>query len=231
MYQVETEQFNGPLDLLLKLIQDKELNISQISLAKIADQYLNYLETHEGEIDPDGLADFLWIGSKLIYLKSRLLVPTVADDEEDEDLDDLAKQLKLYKEYIEASKDISNILKKQRICYLATHFEIIAGFYPPRNFSIKDLEKNFQQILLNIIPLNKLPQRTIRRIISLRQRISEIKDFIFSRPKTNFNSLLNDKQCSSEIIVTFLALLELSKQNSINLSQEELFAEIKITKA
>ncbi|MFA7662676.1 MAG: ScpA family protein [Patescibacteria group bacterium] len=229
MYQVELEQFNGPLELLLKLIQDKELNISQISLAKIADQYLTYLEAHESEIDPDELADFLWIGSKLIYLKSRLLVPTMSD-EEDEELDDLEKQLKIYKEYLDASKQIIKIIKQQRFSYSQAHQESVVGFYPPQNFKISDLGVAFSRVLSGIIPMNKLPQKTIQRIISLKERISEVRDYILRQTKTRFSSLLSDKKDPSEIIVTFLAVLELSKQNSIHLVQEELFAEIEIAK-
>jgi len=229
MYQVDLEQFNGPLDLLLKLIQGKELDISKISLVKIADQYLAYLDEHEGEIDTDGLADFLWIGSKLIYLKSRLLVP-IAIDEDDEELDDLEKQLKIYKEYLDASKDITKTIKQKNFCYSAVRQELVAGFYPPQNFKIGDLQSAFERVLSDLVPINKLPQRAIARIVSLKQRIGEIKNYILKRARINFNALLQNKKCSSEIIVTFLAVLELSKQNSVDILQDELFSEIKIAK-
>lgn len=229
MYQVELEQFNGPLDLLLKLIQDKELDISQISLAKIADQYLSYIESHEVEIDPDGLADFLWIGSRLIYIKSRLLVPKV-EEEDEGDADDLEAQLKIYREFLDASKELGEIIKTEKFSYCRPRQEKVAGFYPPKNLNAKDLKNSFEKILQDLEPLNKLSKKRITRIVSLKQRISQVKDFIFRRAKVGFNSLVANKKDRHEVIVTFLAVLELNKSNSVALKQEGLFSEIKISK-
>src|SRR3989344_5157057 len=102
MHSFRLEQFEGPLDLLLQLIEQQELDITTVSLAKVTDQYLQYLEELE-RIVPEEVADFLLVASKLIYLKSKYLLPDLAVADE-QDSGDLERQLKMYRQFYEASK-------------------------------------------------------------------------------------------------------------------------------
>ena len=92
MYNIKTEQFNGPYDLLLNLIEAKNLDVSEISLSLITDQFLNYLD-QEDIVNSDELADFLVVASKLLLIKSKMLLPEL--HEEDDEVDDLEKHLKI----------------------------------------------------------------------------------------------------------------------------------------
>ena len=103
--KIKIENFEGPLDLLLQLIEREELDITTVSLLDVADQYINYLSKIEDK-KPEMLADFLLIAAKLLYIKSRALLPELETDS-DEDSMDLARQLKMYKKFVEASKILS----------------------------------------------------------------------------------------------------------------------------
>ena len=101
MYKVKLEQFQGPLDLLLQLTEEKKLDITEISLAKVTDQYLTYLKNSE-VISLDDLANFLIIASRLILIKSRMLLPTLElSKEEEQDIETLKRQLEEYKRYFQ----------------------------------------------------------------------------------------------------------------------------------
>ena len=110
-YRVQLEDWQGPLDLLLQLIESQQMDITKVSLSKVADQFIAYMNLKPVQLEET--ADFLVIAAKLIYIKSKALLPTLSL--EDEEGIDLEKQLKMYKEYLEAAKKIQLILKKKKV--------------------------------------------------------------------------------------------------------------------
>jgi len=100
-FTVSQEKFSGPLQILLELLDKKELEIKDVALAEIADDYLDYMD--RTEVPPEAMADFLVIASRLIYLKSRELMPFLRIEEEDEKIENLEDQLRLYRLFIEAA--------------------------------------------------------------------------------------------------------------------------------
>ena len=111
-YTVRLQQFEGPLDLLLELIEKEKLDITEISLASVAEQYLEYLNNLQN-ISPGVLVNFLTVASKLILIKSRSILPTLEiSEEEEEEIQDLKKQLEEYKKFKDASKIIGKIVEK-----------------------------------------------------------------------------------------------------------------------
>lgn len=229
MHQIHLEQFEGPLDLLLQLIEKQKLQITEISLAKITDQYLDYIDS-SGNIASEEVADFLLIASKLIYLKSRYLLPSLQLETE-EDADDLAKQLKIYRQYYEASKEINRMWMRKRFHYIrsaAYKLEQEVGFNPPPNLQKEMMLDIFQVVLNRIERIVNLPKVVIAKAISIAEKINHIKDLIKNSKKLKFSSLLKDKKNKTEAIISFLAMLELVKQRDITVSQEGLFSELNI---
>ena len=104
------EQFEGPLDLLLRMIEEEKMDVTQVALSKVTDQFIQYLTGIE-EKQPEELADFLVVASKLLLIKSRVLLPQVVLEEDGSDLE---KQLRIYKEYLEASKILHKIILKKK---------------------------------------------------------------------------------------------------------------------
>ncbi|MBU4421689.1 segregation/condensation protein A [Candidatus Parcubacteria bacterium] len=229
MYNIKLEQFEGPLDLLLQLIEKEDLDINQISLAKIADEYIDYVE-HQDHIPAGELADFLLIASKLLYIKSKSLLPYLVWDEADEDATSLEEQLKLYKEFVEASQKIDSLIKNGRYLFSRERAVLPVGFYPPKKLKASELRRIFMEILNRIEPLIKKGKEIKQQVVSIRQKIDDLKRMIGKKAKLGFREFVGKAKNKTEVVVSFLALLELIKQKIINVSQEELFKEIEISK-
>ena len=231
MSKVVLEQFEGPLDLLLKLIEKDKLVITEISLAHITDQYLNYIEESK-ELIPEEVADFLLIASKLIYLKSKHLLPDFNLEDED-DASSLENQLKIYRQYYDASKNIYKILNKKRFLYVRINIyklEKLEGFFPPHKINKIILEDTFKIILNRIEKIIELPKRVIAKAVSIGERIEDIKRLIKNNNKISFKDIIKKKDNKIETVISFLAMLELVKQREVIVEQDKLFGDLNISK-
>lgn len=228
MYQLKLEQFEGPLDLLLKLIEEEKLKINDISLAVVTNRYLEYLNSTTN-LTVEELADFLTIAAKLILIKSRTLLPSLVFEEEGFSLE---KQLKIYKEYYDASKVIEKIAKNKSQSFSRQMPFILKAvkFIPPFNFSLNRLKEIFQQVLKNLEFLELMPKAAIEKTLNITEKIELIKKLIIANISFGFSKLLRQAQDRTELVVSFLAVLELVKQRIIIADQKNLFEEIKINK-
>jgi segregation and condensation protein A len=231
MYTFKTEEFEGPLDILLKLIEDKKLEITEISLAQVADQFLEYLEKRRS-ISPAVLADFLVIASRLILIKSKALLPTLEiTEDEEENIEDLKRQLQEYKKFKELAKSLNRMAKKKYISYSRpAYFSFQSVFYPPRNVGKKDIYKSFSRFLSKLPEPEKIAEQVIREVVSLEDKIKQIKESLKERAEFAFEKMLNKNSSSEETIVSFLAVLELVRQRIINVRQDKIFQEIILKK-
>ncbi|HNV12771.1 MAG TPA: segregation/condensation protein A [bacterium] len=233
MIDIKIDQFQGPLSLLLRIIEKEELDITSVSLAKIADEYLEYIQNSQ-EILPERMADFLLMASKLIYLKSKALLPYLFSPEDEEEVEDLEKQLKMYKDFVDLSNKIQKIIGKKKFSFSRIinknnrRFSFLGDyFFPPKNVKKDDLYNSFLKVLeRNKNEEEKLEEETIKSEISIDERISFIKNLINKKIKINFTKILQEARSKTEIIVNFLAVLELSKQRELVFNQVELFSEI-----
>ena len=228
MYKIKLDQFEGPLDLLLRLIEGEKLDIGQVSLAKITEQYIEYLDQAEN-LKPEELADFLVIAAKLLLIKSRMLLPSIGDEIEKESFE-LEAQLKIYKEYLEASKKLHKIILKRNFSFPRQKNIVVSGFVAPENADKNALFNYFSKILKGLEPLVRIPKAAIRRVLSLKEKIKEIQEIIFQGKKLEFKHLIKKSSSKTDIIMSFLALLELVKQRTIFVVQEESFEEIIISR-
>ena len=230
-YTVHLQQFEGPLDLLLELIEKEKLDITEISLARVAEQYLEYLNNFQN-ISPNILVDFLTVASKLILIKSRSILPTLEiSEEEEEEIQDFKKQIEEYKKFKEASKVIGKIIEKNKISYSRESFiGIQTFFYPPKNINTKDLYNFFKQVLKRLPTVEKLSKETVKEVITLQEKIKDLQKNLEKRAKLNFEATLKNTSSKTDIIVSFLAILELSKQRIIWIEQTEIFGKITLNK-
>jgi segregation and condensation protein A len=238
MMDFQTEKFQGPLGLLLQMIEAQEMDITEIALANIADQYVQYVERAE-DIDPEEIADFLLIASRLLYIKSKALLPYLSADEEEEVFDDLEKQLRMYKEFIEASVKVSDLIKKEQLMLTPVFSKTIRQekqleitFAPPTKLEVSDLHETYLNILavLEKRQEQKLPEERMEIKINIEDRISHIRSLLAEQLSISFHKLLEKSQSKVEVIVNILAMLELAKQRELEFEQVELFSEIKILK-
>lgn len=230
--QIKVEKFEGPLDLLLQMIDEEKLDITEVSLANIADQFVEHIQTRS-DIDPEELADFLVIATKLLLIKSRTLLPYLVPGDEEEEIEDFANQLKIYKEFLEASRKIEEMLKKKDLMF-AKEFnkQLLVGekfFYPPKNVTKNVLQKAFKEVVSRLKPAEVLPEERIMKAVKVEDKIRKIKALLKKLNKFDFTKLIDGKCVKIDVIISFLAMLEMMKQRAIAVEQRGLFSGIKIT--
>lgn len=226
-YAVKLEQFEGPLDLLLELIEAEKLDISQVSLARVTDGYLQYVQEHP-EIPPEELADFLVIASRLLFIKSRILLPFLQAVAQEE-AGDLESQLRIYKEYLDASKLVEAMIGKRRFLYVhekLPHVEI--GFAPPKKLTAGAMADLLRAVIARLEPVVKVPRAIVEKTVSIHEKIRQIQSLISTASNVKFSSVLASAESRTEVIVCFLALLELVKQRSVVVEQEKMWGDIVI---
>ncbi|NTV40728.1 MAG: segregation/condensation protein A [Candidatus Moranbacteria bacterium] len=229
VYQIKIEQFEGPLDLLLQLTEQEKLDITRVSLAQIADQYLQYISQAEN-ITLQNLADFLSVASKLILIKSKALLPLLEfSEEEEEEIKDLEHQLAEYKKFKDAAREL-DLLFKNPLHFFARESFLGQGmvFYPPEKITSNDLLKAFSKALGEIPVVEKLEQEMIREVLTLEEKILHLQDKLREKVQTSFSELIANTADKVEVVVSFLAMLEMVKQRIIHVEQGELFSEIKL---
>ncbi|MCK5123298.1 MAG: segregation/condensation protein A [Candidatus Pacebacteria bacterium] len=228
-YQSQEKIFEGPLDLLLDLIEKEELEVTDVSLAQVADQFLKYLENSEN-VSPEYLADFLLVAGKLILIKSKAILPTLElEKEEEEDIEELKARLKEYQKFKEIAKELRKLESRKKMLFSRQSYSGMKTiFCPPKKLSALDLQNIFESVLDKLPKVEILAKETIKKVISIKDKIEYLKKSLLERINLTFHSAIADKKDKVEIVVTFLAMLELVRNNLVFIEQEEMFGEIKI---
>lgn len=231
-YQSKEKLFEGPLDLLLELIEKEKLEITDLALAQVADQFLGYLEGAREDITPDHMADFLLVAGKLILIKSKAILPLLElEQEEEEDIEDLKIRLIEYRKFKEISKEIKKLAERKKTLFSRQSYSgVDAIFCPPKSISAKDLENIFFDVVSKLPDISHLQKKTILEVISIKEKIEHIKRSLAAKVETSFKDMILNSRSKVEVIITFLAMLELVRKNFIVIEQVEVFGEIKITR-
>jgi len=228
-YKDRKKIFEGPLDLLLELIEKEKLDVTEVSLAQVAGQFLDYLENSR-EISPQNLADFLLVAGKLILIKSKAILPMLElEKEEEEDIEELKARLKEYQKFKEILKEIIKLESRKKMFFSRQSYSGIKTiFCPPENISGSDLKNIFEDIIEKIPKFKSLPQETIKEIISMKDKIEDLKRSLSQRIEMTFKDATAGVKTKVEVIVTFLAVLELVRKNIVIAEQADMFGDIKI---
>jgi len=233
-YKVKLEIFEGPLDLLLYLIKRDEIDIYDIPIEHITRQYLDYMEAFK-VLDLDIAGEFVVMAANLIYIKSRSLLPVQqqAEEEAEEETDprwELVRQLLEYKKFKEAAGILGEREAVQSSLFARTpETPEVSAERPISEVSIFDLINAFQKVLKRV---NKTED--LREIFEENFTVSDKIDFVLkmtsSRIAVRFSELFATAASRTEIVVTFLALLELIRLKQIGMTQSEQFGEIELTR-
>jgi segregation and condensation protein A len=229
-YTIATPVYEGPLDLLLQLIERAELDITKLSLALITDQYLEYIHKLTN-LEADEVSAFLVVAAKLLQIKSEALLPRPPQREpgEEDPGEALAKQLILYKRY----REIAVILNQRESDGLRTYLRVapppkLEGSFDLTGISIEDITAAAQEIFSTLNLPDALSSVVPPSRVTIREKITLITDALRHRKSISFRSLVNHDPSRLEIVVTFLALLELIKRHLVRVSQDGLFGEISL---
>lgn len=229
-YQVKLPVFEGPLDLLLYLIEREELDITAVSLAAVTEQYLAYMNLLENLV-VDQIADFLVIAAKLIFIKSQALLPRPPEMQVEEDVgDDLVRQLLAYKQFKEVAKGLGQREEEglRSFIRLAPPPKIESANVDLTGITVEDLLAAVRRALAVAEPAPPVGDVVKPFTITIRDQIALIERTLVTQPRISFTQLLRQAHSRVEIIVTFLAVLELYKRQRIEVVQEQMFGEIVI---
>jgi len=227
-FEVKLQAFSGPLQLLLELIEQKEMPITEVSLAQVTDGYLQYVNTHE--VPPEELADFLVVASKLLLLKSRAILPDPEPVEEEVDPSLLAEQLRLYKAFVDVSAHIDERFSgaTRMFARRTMAIEPKTEYQMPENAGPERLRGAFAALLKCLSPFFSLRQASLERVVSVNERLEQIRGAVLQRSRMTFRDVLQGSKSKSDVVVSFLALLELVKQKTVNTIQGDTFSDIVI---
>ncbi|TDJ53939.1 MAG: segregation and condensation protein A [Nitrospina sp.] len=233
-YQLKLDIFEGPLDLLLHLIKEQKMDIHDISVAEISNQYLSYLDLMN-DLNLDVAGEYLVMAAELTRLKSKILLPSHGEDEDGEEgtdpRDELARRLMEYQRYKHAAGDLRNLeYERQQLFSRGSEIQIEEGEEEVIvDATVFDLFSAFKQVL---------SQRTFKEdfeikitTLSVSERITRVLDTLNENESVTFESLFVDNRTKQEIIVTFLALLELMRMSLIRVQQGTHFETIRVYRA
>ncbi len=239
---VRLDSFSGPLDLLYHLIEKNEIDIYDIPIAELTDQYIEFISREENK-NMEGMSEFVVMAASLIEIKSRMLLPKPQTDEEEEDpREELVQKLIEYKKY----KSVTEILSKR--CEEASHVffrepdiiipELMKKDELPveeclKGLTMEDLYKAFRDVMIR-------KEKKVDRVRSgfksvkhdnftVDEKIVSLKSVLKVSPKVKFYDMFSKDTTREEILVTFLALLELIRRHNVSVEQDDIFGEIFIS--
>lgn len=235
-YSIKLNNFEGPLDLLCHLIDKNKMDIYDINLSEIIDQYVEFLNQME-QMNLEVTSEFLVMSSTLLYLKSKHLLPKVDEEEEEITEEELIRRIIEYKKYKEITKKLKeNFLEYSKRFYRGTeeielpkqkiedeyNSEIIPDLYR------KLLQRNAEKINENAANIEKI---AITETYTVGDKVKEMYRALIKYKKFNFNKLFSvKKRNKNEVVTAFSGLLEMSRRNKVITEQEEIFGDIEVEK-
>ncbi len=234
---VKLAVYDGPLDLLLDLIKKNEMNIYDIPISEITKQYLAYIQQLK-QLDLEVAGEFIVMAATLIYIKSKMLLPTEKDDEEGEGQDpraELVRKLLEYQAFKEAAKGLGLLQSERGKMFTRQISDYYLGELSPEDVGIDTFSANFFDLVVafqNILSKKeaKNQHEVFEEVISIEEKMIQIQSYLTEKKKISFFDLFSENWTRNELIATFLAVLEIVRTRFAWVRQEKQFGEIMIEK-
>ncbi|MEK7208530.1 MAG: ScpA family protein [Patescibacteria group bacterium] len=225
-FTIKQGKFEGPLDVLLALIERRQMHISDVALSRVTDDFLGYLKNSSDFPIPEA-AQFAYVASTLLLIKSKALLPQLAlSEEEEESMEDLQNRLKLLQRFRELSRHVRSRFAVAPM-FLQLEREITPVFAPPKELSLKLLVDSIRAVLAALPKPEALAKVAVKKILSLEEMIEDLKGRISTALRMSFREFAGMHRGERvTVIVGFLAMLELVKNGLITVRQEETHGEI-----
>ncbi len=223
-FQVNMGEFSGPLDLLLTLIEERKMLVSDVSLSKVADDFVAFVKSHDSF--PAGqAAHFILIAATLLLLKSRSLLPVLSlTEEEEENISDLEKRLSLYKIFRNAGRTLGQL--DRRLFFGGLKRDISPLFSPSPDLGVESIQEAITAVLMRAPQQEKKREVSIKSVISLDEMMGNLASRLEQALSTTFKDFVGSPEDTREIVVGFLAVLELVKRGTLLVEQEGRFSDI-----
>lgn len=229
-YTVDTPVYQGPLDLLLQLIERAELDITKLALAQVTDQFLGYMRTLQ-ELKAERVSEFIVVAARLMQIKSEALLPrpVVRQPDEEDPGEALVQQLLLYKRF----KELASLLTLRQDTALRSYLRMapppkVEGRLDLSGMTAEDVYRAAMKVHAKADA--RAPLRTVVAAprVTIREKIKAIADVLRQKTVTTFRELVSGTPDRLHVVVTFLAMLELVRRYRIAAKQDELFQEIEL---
>lgn len=230
MYELSFDYYQGPIEKLLELIEEKKLEVTVVSLSEVTAGFFDYLEKIEREGAGNGIiADFLSVASKLLLIKSKFILPSlVLSEEEEEDIKSLEVRLKIYQEFKQAKVYVKDAWSDRELMRTREFLRGAAqSFYPPKSCSPADFASAIQRVVGEIEKFMKPVVKVKNQVVSLKKKIEEVFSRLTKDP-VNFKNLHGGNK--KEVVVLFLAVLHLIRQQLVDVEQDGQFSDIIVAK-
>jgi len=236
-YEIRLDNFEGPLDLLCHLVDKNKMDIHEVNISKITDQYIEYIKKME-ELNLDVTSEFVLMASTLLYIKSKSLLPKQVEDEGELTEEELIHRIIEYKKY----KEISNKLREQFLIFSKRFYKLPDKIELPKrrieeNYSKSLIEESYINLLnrnkekINVNAAN-IERIAITETVTVTSKVKDIFRELMKKPKFIFNKLCKSKKYSKlETVTAFTGLLELTRRNKVKAEQEKIFGDITVEKA
>lgn len=227
-FTIVTPQYEGPFHVILNLIEEKKLEVTSLSLLSIAEQFFAYIKEHE-EMPLFELADFLFIASRLLYLKSRTLNAQWSHVDDEMESASLEKRLLLYQSFVEASKQVEEKLLGDGQSFATQVKAPHVMVWEPPTLSQDMLHGAMKKIKEKLDVEKELPIAIAKRVVSIKEKIENLRVLLQEKKSVYFSEVLEDGE-KEDVIASFLAMLEMVKQREIMVTQEVLGDDMNITR-
>jgi len=223
-FHVTVGEFNGPLDLLLTLIEERKILVSDVSLSKVADEFIAFVRAQD-RFPAGEAAHFILVAATLLLIKSRALLPMMTlTDEEEEDISDLERRLNLYKIFRDAGRKLGTLTG--RLYFGGLKRDTDPVFAPAPDMTVENLSNALNEVLMRAPRKEEKKQISVKTVISLEDMMTRLSERIQRTLSVTFEEFVGSPEDKREIVIGFLAVLELVKRGMLMVEQERQFADI-----
>lgn len=229
-FSIKTEAYEGPLGLVLDLIESRKLLVNELALASITDDFIKHVKAQD-VFPVEETANFIQIAAMLLLVKSKSLIPDLTlTDEEQEDVDDLKRRLEAYEKVREAARELGRIYGKAPLAPAGERVPEIT-FAPARDFAVHTLADALSNLLAAKEAAEKLPEARVKPMVTIEEMMDRLATRVQNAMNLSFKEFTGGAKERVEVVVSFLALLELVKQGAIAAEQYGLHGDIRISHA
>ncbi len=223
-FTVKVGEFEGPLDLLLSLIEDRKMLVSDVSISSVADDFLSYVQA-QGAFPLGQATHFVLVAATLLLLKSRALLPVLSlSNEEEGDVKDLEYRLRLYQAYRTFARALGGLRERMFFGGGARTAEPL--FTPSKDLSLQSIQEAIHRALQNAPTKEITKEVTVKSVVSLEDMMTRLSERIERALSLTFKDFAGSPEDKREIVVGFLAMLELVKRGLVMVNQEQSFGDI-----
>ena len=227
-FSIKTDSYEGPFEVLLDLIEERKLLVNDLALASITEDFIKHVRAQE-TFPVEETANFISIAATLLLIKSKSLIPDlVLSEDENADVEDLKRRLAAYEKVREAARELSRIFGK-RMMVSAGERPIEAAFAPSRDLSKEALAEALARVLAAREEVEQLPEARVKPLVTIEEMMDRLAKRVQSAMTLSFKDFSKGSKEKVEVIISFLALLELVKQGAVAAEQFGTYGDIRIS--